>query len=203
MAYDDTLFQLGMDLTRSSTAQTEEHGENAQIQHQEAQQSNVDIEGPEGLQANERDDFFIERDGVRYAGNHLIIDLFGANRLDELAYVEQTLKKCVDVAGASLLHIHLHHFTPNGGISGVAVLSESHISIHSWPEANYAALDVFMCGDAKPELCIEVLRDAFEADNVVVKTHQRGEELDLMSWQAAASKTAPVREAKTREIKAA
>jgi S-adenosylmethionine decarboxylase len=92
----------------------------------------------------------------------------------------------VDTAGASLLHIHLHHFTPNGGVSGVAVLSESHISIHSWPEADYAALDVFMCGDARPELCIDVLRQAFSAREVVVKTHQRGEELDLMAWRMAA-----------------
>ncbi len=137
-------------------------------------------------QQEDRKDFFIERDGVRYAGNHLIIDLFGAKRLDDIEHVEHTLKKCVDEAGASLLHIHLHHFTPNGGVSGVAVLSESHISIHSWPEANYAALDVFMCGDARPELCVDVLREAFSAREVVVKTHQRGEELDLMAWRMAA-----------------
>jgi len=182
MAYDDTLFQLGMDLTRSSTAQKEEFGESAQVAHEVV---------PAYETSDERKDFFIERDGVRYAGNHLIIDLFGARRLDDLSHVEKTLKRCVDVAGASLLHIHLHHFTPNGGISGVAVLSESHISIHSWPEADYAALDVFMCGDAKPELCVDVLKEAFEADSVVVKSHQRGEELDLMSWQAAGQATGP------------
>ena len=57
----------------------------------------------------------------------------------------------MEAAGATLLHIHLHHFTPNGGVSGVAVLAESHISIHSWPEYGYAALDVFMCGDGRSE----------------------------------------------------
>jgi S-adenosylmethionine decarboxylase len=91
----------------------------------------------------------------------LIVDLFGARRLDDLAHIKRTLKRCVEVAGATLLHIHLHHFTPNGGVSGVAVLSESHISIHSWPEADYAALDIFMCGNAKPQMCIGVLREAF------------------------------------------
>ncbi|MFT5508589.1 MAG: S-adenosylmethionine decarboxylase [Hyphomicrobiaceae bacterium] len=174
MAYEDTLFQLGMDLTRSSTAQKEEFDGTTRVVRDET------------AHEEDRQDFFIERDGVRYAGNHLIIDLFGAKRLDEIDHVESTLKRCVEKAGASLLHIHLHHFTPNGGVSGVAVLSESHISIHSWPEADYAALDVFMCGDARPELCVEVLREAFEAREVVVKTHQRGEELDLMSWQMAA-----------------
>ena len=110
---------------------------------------------------DDRKDFFIERDGVRFAGTHLIVDLFGARRLDDLEHIKRTLKRCVEVAGATLLHIHLHHFTPNGGVSGVAVLSESHISIHSWPEADYAALDVFMCGDAKPQMCVGVLREAF------------------------------------------
>lgn len=174
MAYHDALFQLGMDLTRSSTAHEEDLDGTARVVHDDNDQQ------------EDRKDFFIERDGVRYAGNHLIIDLFGAKRLDDIEHVEHTLKKCVDTAGASLLHIHLHHFTPNGGVSGVAVLSESHISIHSWPEADYAALDVFMCGDARPELCVDVLRHAFSAREVVVKTHQRGEELDLMAWRMAA-----------------
>ena len=174
MAYHDALFQLGMDLTRSSTAHEEDLDGTARVVHDDNDQQ------------EDRKDFFIERDGVRYAGNHLIIDLFGAQRLDDIEHVEHTLKKCVDTAGASLLHIHLHHFTPNGGVSGVAVLSESHISIHSWPEADYAALDVFMCGDVRPELCVDVLRQAFSAREVVVKTHQRGEELDLMAWRMAA-----------------
>ena len=193
MAFDDTLFQLGMDLTRSSTAQKEDHGETALSAHQSQATPRHPIES-EPL--DERKDFFIERDGVRYAGNHLIIDLFGARRLDDLKHIERTMKRCVEVAGATLLHVHLHHFTPNGGVSGVAVLSESHISVHSWPEADYAAFDVFMCGDAKPELCVEVLKQAFDAREAVVKSHQRGEDLDLMEWQQAASKTAPVREIK-------
>ena len=191
MAYEDTLFQLGMDLTRSSTAQKEDLDGTARVVHDDDDQQ------------EDRKDFFIERDGVRYAGNHLIIDLFGAKHLDDIDHVKNTLEDCVDKAGASLLHIHLHHFTPNGGVSGVAVLSESHISIHSWPEADYAALDVFMCGDARPELCVDVLRQAFEAREVVVKTHQRGEELDLMAWQMAAKPSEPESEEQTADAQAA
>ena len=81
------------------------------------------------------------------------------------------------MTGATLLHIHLHHFTPNGGVSGVAVLAESHISIHSWPEYGYAALDVFMCGAADPNATIDVMKQAFVPDKVVVKTELRGKEL--------------------------
>ena len=84
---------------------------------------------------------------------------------------------CVEAAGATLLHIHLHHFNPNNGISGVAVLAESHISIHSWPERRYAALDVFMCGDAQPHKTIPVLRRAFTPDRTVVAEHLRGRRL--------------------------
>ena len=188
MAYDDTLFQLGMDLTRSSTAQKEDFGKAPGAQNGEQVRGSRE----------DRKDFFIERDGVRFAGSHLIIDLFGAKRLDDLRHIERTLKRCVEVAGATLLHIHLHHFTPNGGVSGVAVLSESHISIHSWPEANYAALDVFMCGNAKPHLTIDVLKNAFDAQHMVVKEHRRGEELTELSWQAAADRKAPDRGEKVR-----
>jgi S-adenosylmethionine decarboxylase len=70
--------------------------------------------------------------------------------------------------------MHLHPFEPNGGISGVAVLAESHISIHSWPERRYAALDVFMCGDAEPERCIDVMRKAFRPKRIAVQELLRG-----------------------------
>jgi S-adenosylmethionine decarboxylase len=122
---------------------------------------------------DERDDHFAVRNGVRCAGVHLIIDLHGAKGLDDIDLVETTLRRCVDAARATLLHLHVHHFQPNG-ISGVAVLAESHISIHTWPEAGYAALDVFMCGKATPDACIPVLREAFQAARVDVNEILRG-----------------------------
>jgi S-adenosylmethionine decarboxylase len=124
--------------------------------------------------AEERDDHFAVRKGVRCAGVHLIIDLHGASGLDDIDLVETTLRRCVDVAGATLLHIHVHHFQPNG-VSGVAVLAESHISIHTWPDAGYAALDVFMCGKADPDACVPVLREAFKAESVEVNEILRGQ----------------------------
>ena len=123
----------------------------------------------------ERDDHFVVRNGVRCAGAHLIIDLYDAKKLDDLDHIEATLRACVDAAGATLLHIHLHHFEPNGGISGVAVLAESHISIHSWPENGYAALDVFMCGNAQPDACVPVLRKAFKPKRIAVSEILRGQ----------------------------
>lgn len=119
-------------------------------------------------------DHFVERDGVRCAGIHLLIDLEGASRLNDIDHIDRTLRHCVEACGATLLHIHLHHFTPNQGVSGVAVLAESHISIHSWPECGYAALDVFMCGDAEPHKAIDVLKRAFKPSEVAVTEHLRG-----------------------------
>ena len=123
-------------------------------------------------------DHFIVRTGVEFAGTHFILDLWGAKRLDDLQLMEQTLRKAVEKAGATLLHIHLHHFTPNGGISGVAVLAESHISVHTWPEREFAAFDVFMCGDAEPEATIPVLRNAFTPSKINVSEHLRGANID-------------------------
>ncbi|MEL7025387.1 MAG: adenosylmethionine decarboxylase [Pseudomonadota bacterium] len=119
-------------------------------------------------------DHFIVRDGVEFAGSHIIIDLWGACGLDDLSLMEAAFRDVVDTCGATLLHIHLHHFTPNDGISGVAVLAESHISVHTWPERGFAAFDVFMCGDARPELAAGVLQKYFVPTSVSINDLRRG-----------------------------
>ena len=121
-----------------------------------------------------RRDHFVRRDGCEYAGTHLIVDFWDARGLDDLARMEHALREAVEAGGATLLHIHLHHFTPNGGISGVAVLAESHISVHTWPERDFAAFDVFMCGDANPKEAVAALQRAFQPARVEVHAHRRG-----------------------------
>jgi S-adenosylmethionine decarboxylase len=120
------------------------------------------------------EDHFVEKDGRLFAGTHLILDFWGAKELDNLELMETTLRRCVDRCRATLLHIHLHHFTPNGGISGVAVLAESHISVHTWPERDFAAFDIFMCGHAKPEEAISVLKAAFSPKSMQITENLRG-----------------------------
>jgi S-adenosylmethionine decarboxylase len=126
--------------------------------------------------AEEPADHFCVRNGVQCAGAHLIIDLYDAERLNDIEHIENTLRKCVAAAKATLLHIHLHHFQPTG-VSGVAVLAESHISIHTWPEQGYAALDVFMCGKANPDACVPILREAFKVKRIAVSELLRGQGL--------------------------
>jgi S-adenosylmethionine decarboxylase len=126
--------------------------------------------------SEDRADHFAVRNGVRCAGTHLIIDVYDGKRLDDIDHIEEALRQCVAASGATLLHIHLHRFQPNG-VSGIAVLAESHISIHTWPDAGYAALDVFMCGSANPDACVPVLREAFKAKRVAVSELLRGQDL--------------------------
>ena len=196
---DTALFQLGMDLHEPSTTRKEDTFVACKGESAVERSFSKDVEPavsadkkvipftpkdtvayPYGTYVNENDDrkdHFIVKDGVRCAGTHIIIDLYDAQRLDQLDVMNDALVRCVEQAGATLLHIHLHHFQPNGGISGVAVLAESHISVHSWPECHYAAFDVFMCGDAKPELCVDVLKQAFSAGRVEVNTLLRGKDV--------------------------
>ena len=68
----------------------------------------------------------------------------------------------------------VHHFSPNGGVSGVVVLAESHISIHTWPERDFAAIDLFMCGACDPHLSLPVLKAAFTPTRVDLGEQRRG-----------------------------
>ena len=119
-------------------------------------------------------DYFVERDGVKFAGMHLLIDLWGASNLDDPALIDRTLCAGAVAAGATILHSHFHHFTPNAGVSGVVVLAESHISIHTWPERGFAAVDVFMCGCCDPHMVVPFLQAAFTPTRITVDDQKRG-----------------------------
>jgi S-adenosylmethionine decarboxylase len=122
----------------------------------------------------ERKDHFITKNGLTYAGSHLIVDLWDAENLGDRDRIERALIDAVHASGATLLHIHLHRFTEGGGISGVAVLAESHITVHTWPERGYAAFDVFMCGGAEPRRALPVFKEAFRPGRIVIGEHKRG-----------------------------
>ena len=127
-----------------------------------------------GESTDASNDHFVERNGLRYAGDHLLIDLWDAEQLDDIDHIERTLRRASDAAGATILRVDLHRFTDSGGVSGVAIIAESHISIHTWPERAYAAIDVFMCGEARAHDTIAVFRDAFLPGQVEVAEHRRG-----------------------------
>ncbi len=119
-------------------------------------------------------DYFVTRDGVQFAGTHLLLDLWGASNLTDPASIDAALRAAAEAAGATILHGHFHHFSPNGGVSGVLVLAESHISIHTWPERDFAAIDIFMCGACNPYLSLPVLKAAFRPAHVQLAEQRRG-----------------------------
>lgn len=108
-------------------------------------------------------------------GRHLICELYGASKLTDVAHVADALERTAEECGASVLETHLHPFEENGGVTGVVLLAESHITIHTWPEHRYAAVDVFLCGHCTPEDGIPVLEEAFRPDTVQHATFERGQ----------------------------
>ena len=86
----------------------------------------------------------------------------------------ESCNEAVDTCGATLLHIHLHRFGEGAGVSGVAVLAESHISVHTWPERGFAAFDIFMCGSCDPEKAVPVLKRYFKPETVRIDHYRRG-----------------------------
>lgn len=165
---DANLFQLGIGLATGA---------------QEEDQRPIAANATHDLMDEARDDHFVRRDGKVFAGTHLIIEVMDGTGLDDEPRVQQAFRDCVTACDATLLHLHTHKFSPQG-ISGVAVLAESHISVHTWPEIGYGAFDVFMCGAAQPWKAVEVLKAAFATENVQVKELLRGE--GLVGREAAA-----------------
>ncbi len=119
-------------------------------------------------------DYFVVRDGVKFAGTHLIIDLWDATNLADPEHIDAVLREAAIATGATILHGHFHHFGPNSGVSGVLVLAESHVSIHTWPERDYAALDIFVCGACNPYLALPVLKKGFQPGSIQLNEHKRG-----------------------------
>ena len=119
-------------------------------------------------------DYLVRTGGVVHAGSHLLIDFWDASHLDDVTVAEAALREAAEACGATLLHIHVHAFQENGGVSGVAVLAESHISVHTWPEIGYAGFDVFTCGSCEPRRAVPVFRRRYRPGREAVEERRRG-----------------------------
>jgi S-adenosylmethionine decarboxylase len=110
-----------------------------------------------------------------YTGTHWLIEFHGASNLSDPITIEQLLSTAAQAGKAKLLQVNTHHFGGAQGVAGVALLAESHISIHTWPEYRYAAIDVFLCGsNSDPDKVLAVLRDALRPEQETVKKIVRG-----------------------------
>jgi len=112
---------------------------------------------------------------MKALGRQLVVEFWGCNELiNSQEALEQALRKAVQEANAVLLDVRVHGFNPHG-VSGVAIIAESHLAIHTWPEYGYAALDVFTCGEkTKPEAAIKVFRKLLQPERVEILEIKRG-----------------------------
>ena len=109
-------------------------------------------------------------------GKQLILELYHCKKelLESTKTVEKFMLEAAENIGATVVMHKFHQFSPYG-VSGVVVIQESHLTIHTWPEHGYAAIDIFTCGDViNPWLASRFLREKFEAGHVSVVELRRG-----------------------------
>ena len=112
----------------------------------------------------------------RPAGRHLLADLHGVDAvlLVSTQAIDALLRQAALAAGATILVGHFHSFGAQQGVTGVLLLAESHISIHTWPEYGFAAVDIFMCGAAAPQLALDIIEAALTPLRTDINTVGRG-----------------------------
>lgn len=114
--------------------------------------------------------------GLTALGRHMLLELFECNSeaLKSLETVKEVLVEAAKRVQATIVDVVFHEFNPFG-ISGVVVIAESHLAIHTWPEYRYAAVDIFSCGDVlKPEIAAAYLVEQFAAERTSIVELQRG-----------------------------
>ena len=113
---------------------------------------------------------------VQALGTHLLVELRECNEelLDDVKKVKEMMVSAAKEAKATVIGAHFHRFSPHG-VSGVVVIAESHLSIHTWPEYGYAAVDVFTCGDVlQPSVAAAFLIKKFQSKNPSLIEVKRG-----------------------------
>jgi S-adenosylmethionine decarboxylase len=114
-------------------------------------------------------------------GKHLLLDLYQATHLSDKTVIEKALLEAADACDAKVLQKNFHSFGEEQGITGMLLLAESHISIHTWPESNFAAVDIFMCGNCDPVLAIAPIKKHLCPNRVDVREFDRGISLNTQS----------------------
>ena len=113
---------------------------------------------------------------MNYLGRHIILDLFDcpASLLQDPDRVRAIMKAGALAMKATIVEEAFHHFSPDG-VSGVIIIKESHLTIHTWPEHNYAAVDIFTCGNMQMDAGLDYLMKAFKCERSDVRELKRGE----------------------------
>ena len=109
-------------------------------------------------------------------GRQILVEFYDCEsaKINDVEYIEEAMLSGTKAANATIISHNFHKFSPYG-VSGMVVIAESHVSIHTWPEYNYAAVDIFTCGDTiDPWVIQEYLKEAFGSQNVSSMEMKRG-----------------------------
>lgn len=121
---------------------------------------------------------------MKAIGRHIILEMWGCQNLDSVETAEHALRDMVQALDVNLLDIKIYPFSPVG-VTGMAIVSESHLVIHTWPEYGYAAVDVFTCGAPRdPQDAVGVLRQYYQPERIGVMEINRGQ-VELPEYGAA------------------
>jgi len=121
-------------------------------------------------------------------GKHFIVDMFEINsdkfmninkNDDSIEKWNSFIKECLVQANVSLLNISWHNFDNNGAFTVIYLLSESHLSIHTWPENNFIALDIFTCGNSNTQLIVDKIINYFEPKYTNINNLERGQKIKI------------------------
>jgi S-adenosylmethionine decarboxylase len=175
MAFNDALFQLGMDLTRSSTAQKEDLNEIVRVAH-------ID-----------REDCFAERESAPSGSQRLTIDLIGSKRAHSAKAVEQALRHALDSAKGKLKGFSVSRDKQSGRLKGTAALADGHVSVEAWPDKGFTAVELFSAGGIRPEIALTALAEAFDAREAVIKKRKPQAAAPALVAALAQAGTAQVR----------
>lgn len=117
---------------------------------------------------------WVEKNNEKYAGLHLLAEFWGGKSIENIDEIKNILTQSANVAECAALEFAAHQFEPQG-ITAFVILEESHLSIHTWPEEKYMAIDIFTCGDkAKPKKALNYLKKQFQPTRVDLQEIKRG-----------------------------
>ncbi|MDI6591752.1 MAG: adenosylmethionine decarboxylase [Patescibacteria group bacterium] len=123
--------------------------------------------------------WIITKKNSKYSGIHLIADFWYGKIIEDPNKIKKILIKAVKEANNTPLKVAIHKFNPQG-ITGVILLAESHIALHSWPEFNYLAIDIYTCGDkTTPKKALDYLKKEFQPKKIEIKEIKRGKFINI------------------------
>jgi S-adenosylmethionine decarboxylase len=190
MAFNDALFQLGMDLTRSSPAQKEDLNEVVRGAHN----------GDAHVAHQDREVCFAERESAHSGSQRVAIDLIGSKRIETAKAVEQALRQALESAKGKLRGFSLSRDKQSGRLKGIATLADGHVSFETWPAKGFTAIDLFSTGGIRPEIALTALANAFDAREAVITKRRSPSMAARLPEALPLSEPAPARKAPATRI---